>query len=153
MRMKSGFSIAAVVATLLLMVAAPCASAQTLQTITVTQIYDHSVSINLGVGVLRQFTATGNYSDGSTQYLTQQAAWTSASTATATVTPTMGLVTAVAPGTVNISATFGGITGSTSLTVVPTQLTGMAITPSTSWTLLAGKELQFSATAEYGTQP
>jgi hypothetical protein len=150
MRMKSRFLTAAVAATLLLIVSAPCVSAQTLQSITITQIYDHSVSINLGVGVLRQFTATGNYSDGSTQYLTQQATWTSANTAIATVTSTMGLVTAVSPGTVNISATLSGITGSASLTVVPTQLTGLAITPSTGWSLLVGKELQFSATAEYG---
>jgi hypothetical protein len=148
--MKPGFLIAAVAVALLLTVSAPYAAAQTLTSITVTQIYDKSEPISIGVGTMRQFTAYGNYSDGTQQYLTQQVSWTSANTAIATVTPTMGLVTALTTGTVNISATLGSITGSSSLTVIATQLTGIAITPSTSWSLLVGRTLQFSATAEYG---
>jgi hypothetical protein len=150
MRMNPRFFMAAVAAALLLIVSAPLAAAQTLQTITIVQIYDPSEPLTLGVGALRQFTAYGNYSDGSQQYLTQQATWSSAKTSVATVTATMGLVTAVAPGTVNISATLDGITGSSSLTVQAVSLTAIAITPSSSWSLQVGKTLQFSATAEYG---
>jgi hypothetical protein len=148
--MNPRFLVAAVAAVLLLMVSAPFAAAQTLESINIIQIYDTSEPITIGVGALRQFTAYGNYSDGSTQYLTQQATWSSANTSIATVTPTMGLVTAVAPGTVNISATFDGIIGSSSLTVQSVSLTAIAITPSSSWSLQVGKDLQFSATAEYG---
>ena len=150
MRTKQHFLIAAVTAALLLIVSAPFAAAQTLQSITIIQIYDLSEPTSIGVGALRQFTAYGNYSDGSQQYLTQQATWTSADTAIATVTPTMGLVTAVGAGTTNISATFNGITGSSSLTVIATALTAIGVTPSASWSLQVGATLQFSATAEYG---
>jgi hypothetical protein len=150
MGIKPRVLIFVVAAALSLIVSAPYAVTQTLTSITVTQIYDKNGPISIGTGALRQFTATGNYSDGSQQYLTQQVSWTSDNTGIATVTPTMGLVTAVAPGTANISATLSGVTGSSSLTVQSTILTGIAITPSKSWSLLASKQMQFSATAEYG---
>jgi hypothetical protein len=129
--------------------AAQAAFSQTLVSITVTQIYDTSTSSSLGVAAQRQFTATGNYSDGSQQYLTQEVAWTSENTAVATVTPTMGLVTAVAPGTVNIDATLSGITGKSSLTTINRNLTAIAVTP-VNWAMQVGKTQQYSATAEYG---
>jgi hypothetical protein len=148
--MNARLLIAVLAAALLMIASAPFAAAQTLTSITIVQIYDQSEPMSIGVGALRQFTAYGNYSDGSQQYITQQATWSSASTSIATVTPTMGLVTAVAAGTVNISATLSGVTGSSSLTVVNTALTAIAITPSTSWSLLVGAQLQFHSTAEYG---
>ncbi len=122
----------------------------TLQSITVTQILDLGAPITtLGIGALRQFTATGNYSDGSTQYLTQAVTWSSASPSIATVSP-LGLVTGVAPGTVAISAASGNVTGSSSLTVVVQIFTGVAITPAASWSMQAGQTFQFAATAEFG---
>lgn len=129
--------------------AAQAAFGQTLVSITVTQIYDTSGSSSLGVAAVRQFTATGNYSDGTQQYLTQQVAWTSENTGVATVSSAMGLVAAVAPGTVNIDAALNGITGKSSLTVIARNLTAIAITP-VNWAMKAGKSQQFSATAEYG---
>jgi hypothetical protein len=65
-------------------------------------------------GATLQLTATGTYSDQSTQDLTAQASWVSATLSVATVN--RGLCTAVAAGTSNISATMGAITGSTPLT-------------------------------------
>lgn len=150
MRLKPRFLVAAVAAALLMIVSAPFAAAQTLQTITIVQIFDPSEPLTLGVGALRQFTAYGNYSDGSMQYLTQEATWASANTSIATVTPTMGLVQGIAAGTVNITATYDGVVGTESLTVQSVSLTAVAITPSSSWSLEAGTTLQFSATAEYG---
>jgi Domain of unknown function (DUF1929)/Glyoxal oxidase N-terminus/Bacterial Ig-like domain (group 2) len=129
--------------------AGQAAFGQTLVSITVTQIYDTQSSSSLGVAAVRQFTATGNYSDGTQQYLTQQVAWSSENTGLATVSPTMGLVTAVAPGTLNIDATLSGITGKSSLTVIARNLTAVAITP-VNWAMKVGTSQQFSATAEYG---
>src|SRR5439155_11939792 len=63
-----------------------------------------------------QFAATGTYSDNSTQNLTSQVTWASATPAVATIT-TAGLATGVAAGTSTISATLTGVTGSTVLTV------------------------------------
>jgi len=68
------------------------------------------------VGATQQFTATGTYSDGSTQNLSSRVTWTSSKTAVATVN-TNGLATAATAGSTTISAALSGLTGSTTLTV------------------------------------
>jgi hypothetical protein len=70
----------------------------------------------IGGGEIQQFTATGTYSDGSTQNLTDTVAWTSSAQGVATI-GTGGLASAVAPGQTTIAATAGAISGSTTLTV------------------------------------
>jgi hypothetical protein len=77
---------------------------------------------SLTVGGTQQFTATGTYSDGSTQNLTSQVTWASSNTAAATIN-SAGLATAVAAATTTISATLGSVSGSTGLTVTPGPLT------------------------------
>jgi len=124
------------------------AFSQTLQSITVAQVYDPNVSTLLPTYQTRQFTATGNYSDGTQQYLTQQVTWSSADTTIATVSP-IGLVTATGVGTVNITATLSGVQGSSSLTTIASTLTGVVITPA-AWTMQAGTSQQFTATATLG---
>ncbi len=70
----------------------------------------------IAIGTVQQFTATGIYSDGSSQNLTSQVTWSSANSGVATVSGS-GLVKASALGIASISATLNGITGSTNLTV------------------------------------
>jgi hypothetical protein len=82
---------------------------------------------SLPVGESEQLTATGKYSDGSVQNLTQSATW-SASGSSATVNPA-GSVTATAVGATTISATSGSISGSASLTVTGAVATALNITP------------------------
>ena len=72
---------------------------------------------SIAAGASQQFTATGTYSDGSTQNLTAQAAWSSSNPAAATVNAGSGLAAGVAAGSTTISASSGGLTGSTTLTV------------------------------------
>ena len=67
-------------------------------------------------GETEQFTATGTYSDNSTQNLTSQVTWASATTSVATITA-VGLATGVATGITVIDGTLDGITGKTALTV------------------------------------
>src|SRR5215471_12824869 len=67
-----------------------------------------------------------NYSDGSTKNLTSTANWLSSSTSVATVNTT-GLATGASGGTTTISASFGGVVGSTTLTVVALQ--SITVTP------------------------
>ncbi|HZU21582.1 MAG TPA: DUF4082 domain-containing protein, partial [Terriglobales bacterium] len=76
----------------------------------------------IGAGATQAFTATGTYSDGSTQNITSQVAWASANTAVATIT-SAGVATGVAGGSATITATQGSISGSTLLTVQPATLT------------------------------
>ena len=68
-------------------------------------------------GQTAQFTATGTFSDNSTQNPTNQVTWSSSSTAVATISPA-GLATAVSAGSATISATLNGVTG-TALISVP----------------------------------
>ena len=66
-------------------------------------------------GNTRQFTATGTYSDGSTEELTSQLNWTSDNTSVATISS--GLATGRSVGSAMITATLGDTSGSTKLTV------------------------------------
>lgn len=67
-------------------------------------------------------TVIGSYSDGSSKELTGQVTWSSSDSRVATIAAS-GLATGVAPGRVTITATFGTVSGTTSLTVQPAPLT------------------------------
>ena len=71
----------------------------------------------IAVGSTKQFTATGTYSDNTTQNLTGSVAWSSSDTSTATIT-NAGLASAFAAGSTTIKASVGSIYGTTSLTVI-----------------------------------
>ena len=73
-------------------------------------------NLSLPVGSPQQYTATGNYSNGTQQNLTSTATWTSSSPSVATIGST-GLATAVALGQTTIHASASGVNGSTPLTV------------------------------------
>ena len=73
-------------------------------------------------GSTQQFTATGTYSDGSTQDLSSQVSWTSSNTAVATVNES-GLASATSAGSTTISATMSSVTGNATLTVQAAPLT------------------------------
>jgi hypothetical protein len=71
---------------------------------------------SISQGTTEPFTATGTFSDGSTQNLTSSATWNSSNTGAATIAST-GVATAVTPGSTTIKATSGTVSGSTTLTV------------------------------------
>ncbi|HEY6874519.1 MAG TPA: Ig-like domain-containing protein [Geobacteraceae bacterium] len=101
-----------------------------------------------------QFTATGNFNNGTTQDLTRLVVWATSNKNIAAISNssgTKGLATGVAAGVpVTISATFGGKTGTTGLTVATGTLTGITI-QSTSFTIAVGGTQQFQAIGNYGT--
>ncbi|PYX51407.1 MAG: ATP-dependent DNA ligase, partial [Acidobacteria bacterium] len=57
----------------------------------------------------QQFTATGNYNDGSSKNITTSVAWASSNPTVATVDAALGLATGVSPGTTQITATQGTV--------------------------------------------
>jgi hypothetical protein len=80
------------------------------------------------LGTTLGFTATGTYSDGSTQNLTTSVTWSSSATGVATISNaagSQGLASSVGAGSTTISATSGSVSGSTTLTVTAV---GAAIT-------------------------
>jgi trimeric autotransporter adhesin len=86
------------------------------------------VNPSMAVGTTRQFTATGTFSDSSTQDITGIVVWTSSTSAVATING-QGLVTSVAAGATTIKALFGSVSGSTTLTVSTSQLVSITINP------------------------
>ncbi len=93
-----------------------------------------------------QYTATGTYSDSTTQNLTSSVTWSSLTTTIASIT-SGGLVTPVAKGSTTIQATSGSITGSTGLTVT-TALVSIAVTPANP-SIAKGRTQAFTATGTY----
>ena len=74
-------------------------------------------------GASQQFTATGTYSDGSTQDVTGQVVWGTSNPAVATISSS-GLATTTSAGTTTISVSRAGIVGSTNLVaLVPVVIT------------------------------
>jgi hypothetical protein len=98
-------------------------------------------------GATQQFTATGAFSDNSSQDITSQVTWVSADPTVASVSNT-GLATALATGTSGISASLGGVAASTVLTVTPPALVSVAVTP-VNPTVARGATQQFTATADF----
>jgi hypothetical protein len=113
-----------------------------LQSVTVTPT-NPTVVKTLTLGL----TATGSYSDGTSQDLTASASWSSASPGVATVTAG-GVVTGVAVGSSRVTAAYGGKSGSTNVTVGAATLQSIVVTPAAP-TQPVGIGQQFTATGTY----
>jgi hypothetical protein len=88
---------------------------------------------SIASGTTEAFTATGTYTDSSTQNLTSSVTWSAATSsgggaATFTGTSSPNVAQASAPGVVTITATSGSISGSTPLTVTAPVLTSIVVT-------------------------
>jgi Protein of unknown function (DUF3443)/Bacterial Ig-like domain (group 2) len=117
--------------------------APTLVSIAVTPL-----SPSIAVGSTQQFTATGTYSNNTTQNLTALVTWTSTNTAAATISAT-GLARGVATGTTTVTAASGTVTSSpVTMTVTPAALSSIAVTPANPSIAVAGT-VQFTATGTY----
>ena len=114
---------------------------------TLTSVSLAPTSASVALGQTEQFTATGHYSDGSTQNLTDTVIWTSSSQAIATVNPT-GLASTLATGATTIKAAVGQISGSATLTVTAAALESISVTPADP-TIAVGMSQQFTATGNY----
>jgi hypothetical protein len=102
---------------------------------------------NLPAGFTAAYTATGNYSDGSSQNITAQVSWTSLNTSLAIVgdaPATKGIVTGLAAGTSTIIAKSGAISGQTPVKVTAETLTSITVTPATA-ALFLGQTQQYEA--------
>lgn len=110
-------------------------SASTSVTCTAAQLQTIHVApqgLSLAVGLTRSFTATGLYTDSSTQDLTAQLTWSSSDGGVASVSNAsaeVGLVRARSEGTTTISATNGTLTGDSVLTIAPAMLVSLAVSP------------------------
>jgi hypothetical protein len=129
-------------------VSATLAKVTAIANVTVTSATLRSISVtpidpNLPLGIHQQFTATGVFSNDSTQDLTRQVTWSSDTEASATVDAD-GMVIAVARGPATIQATKSGISGTSRATVTPAVLASVAIEPASPGAA-AGRTQQLTA--------
>jgi hypothetical protein len=125
-------------------------------TLTVTAAALVSIAVtpaapSITIGANQQFSATGTYSDGSTDDITQTAAWSSSDAAVAVVSNifgSIGLATSAGAGTATIAAALGTISGSATLAVIPPPPVSITVSPSSPSISVGGFE-QFTATAAY----
>jgi hypothetical protein len=103
-------------------------------------------TVSMAAGTQQQFTATGFFSDGSTQVLTS-ATWSSSTTSVITVDAN-GLGQAVAAGSSTITVTSGTVSGTASVTVTGATLVSLTIAPLQS-VMPVGANKQFSATGTF----
>ncbi len=129
---------------------APVGLSVTAATLVSIGITPGAASIALGTG--EQLTATGVYTDNSTQDLTAAATWASSSAAVVSVsnaTGSSGLATALTVGSTTITAVSGAITSNpVTLTVPAATLVSIAITPAAP-SIVSGSTQQFAAIGSY----
>ena len=104
-------------------------------------------SPSLGAGGTEQLTATGVYSDNSTQNLTSLATWSSSDSSIAGVVGG-GLLTAFKAGTVTVMATMGGVSGTGTVVVGAPAIASITITPA-AFSIASGQSKQLSALGVY----
>jgi PKD repeat protein len=121
----------------------------TVTSATLSQIAVTAPSASLPVGATQSYTATGIYSDGSSVDLTDLVTWSSSVPGLASITPD-GLATGVKfdANPVQITAAFGGRTGTANLTVNSATLSQIAVTAATA-AIPKGIVQEYTATGTY----
>ena len=116
-------------------------AAPVLNSIGVTII--HSTIPILTMHSTLQLDATGNYSDGTTPDLSNDVIWASSNPSVATCK--IGMVTGLADGTTDITATLSGVT-SQSFTITVISLSSIVVAPAVPVTIAVGATQQYSVT-------
>ncbi|MEL0027812.1 MAG: Ig-like domain-containing protein, partial [Perlucidibaca sp.] len=116
-----------------------------------TEVQVSTSNASVAVGDKPQFVATGLYTDGSTQDLTDSVVWSSSDLTVADVSNASGsegLVTALKAGSTDITASFASKSGKATLTVTAAEVRSLEITPANP-SMPKGTTLKLKATAVY----
>jgi hypothetical protein len=107
--------------------------------------------VSIAKGTQLQFSASGNYSDGSTQDLTPLVSWSTSNAAVAAISNaagSQGRATGVSAGSATITAALAGVTGSLDLVVTAALLDSIQLLPANP-SVPAGSGCTFRATGTY----
>jgi len=127
---------------------AACGGGAASQPITMVSITVTPANASLQASATQQFTATGVFSDSSTEDMTKSVSWASSDASKATI-QNSGLAMGVAPGSVTITAASAGKTGTATLKIsAPATLASVHISPLNP-TIAANGTQQFFANATY----
>lgn len=116
-----------------------------------TQIDVEPAASSIAKGTSQKYTATGIYSDGSSQDITSQASWNSSDTSVATISNIGSAdvsASSVTAGTSTITAVLSGVTTATTLTVTNAVLNSLQITPG-SLSIANGTSSSLAVTGQY----
>jgi uncharacterized protein YjdB len=83
---------------------------------------------SIQIGGVQQYVATASFADGSSKLVSSESTWTSSAPANASIS-TSGAAQGLSAGTVTISAKYADKTATANLTVVPSVLQSIAVTP------------------------
>jgi trimeric autotransporter adhesin len=117
---------------------------------TLTSIAVSPTSPAVTVGKTIQLSAFGTYDDGSRKSITSGVDWSSGTPTVASIDSKTGIATGVTAGSTTITASSQGLSGSASMTVLPSSVTSITIIP-TAPSIRQGGTQQFTATAQDGT--
>jgi trimeric autotransporter adhesin len=117
---------------------------------TLTSIVVSPVNPAVATNKTVQLTAFGTYDDGSRKTITSGVAWSSSSPSVSTIDQNTGIATGLTAGTTTITASDQGLSGTTTLTVVPSGITSITVTP-TNASILVGSTQQYKAVAQDNT--
>ena len=116
-------------------------------TIALVSITVEPDSCNLGVGSINDFTATGTYSDGSSEDITSMVTWDSDAPNIMTIEPS-GEGACVNVGVAQVTATYAGISSKAiQITVIP--LSSIDVEPASPSDLTINSTQQFTATGTF----
>jgi hypothetical protein len=99
------------------------------------------------LGATQQFTATGTYTDGSTQDLTAAVTWSASGSVAATINGS-GLAAGVFQGVATIRASLGSLNATTNLIVTSPALVSISVSPASATVPLGGSQ-QYQAIGTY----
>jgi len=98
-------------------------------------------------GTTKQFTATGTFSDSTTQDVTATALWSSSNPGAATIN-NQGLASGLVNGSSTITAAVGAVSGTATLNISTAHLVSITITPANP-RINKGTQLRFTATGTF----
>ncbi len=113
---------------------------------TLTTITVDPPSPQVSQGSNQQMTATGTFDDGSVSTSVSNLTWSSTPTSVATINSTSGLLSGVSVGSATVTASSANITGTTTVTVVLSNVTSIQVAPSSA-TITSSQSQPFTATA------
>ncbi len=102
----------------------------------------------LKIGATQQLSTTATFSDASTRDVTASASYVSATPTAATVGASTGLSTGIAAGSSLVTASYGGKSATSTVTVSPVTLNAITVTPATQ-NILIGATQKLVATGTY----
>ncbi|MBI3358243.1 MAG: Ig-like domain-containing protein [Nitrospirae bacterium] len=103
---------------------------------------------SVAAGLAQQFYLEGSFSDGTTGPLGSEIVWVSSEPSVATIDSRTGLANTLIQGVIVVTAIADKISGTTHLTVTPSELTGIRVTPNNS-SVVSGETQQFVAAGTY----